>query len=65
MKIVVSETTSFVIDLDAPVLPAEPMLIDGVEQWRAWCRHCDKWHMHGSVTGRNSAGSSRLLLVPK
>lgn len=47
MKLVISNTPPYFLNLDAPTLPAEPVTIDGVEMWRIWCKHCQEWHCHG------------------
>jgi hypothetical protein len=55
MKIVISNTPPYFLDLDAPTVAAEPVPIDGVEQWRMWCGHCNKWHIHGPGEGHRIA----------
>ena len=35
------------VSLDATVLPAEEIVVEGVTRWRAWCRHYEAWHYHG------------------
>jgi hypothetical protein len=53
MKIPISEVA--LIDLDAPVLPAYEVVVDGVKHWVVWCRHCREWHRHGSAEGYRDA----------
>lgn len=43
------------VDLDAPVLAAEEVLVEGRRLWRVWCRHCDAWHYHGPMEGHRIA----------
>ena len=39
MKLLISDTPPYFLDLDAPTLPAEPVTDDdGVEIWRVWCK---------------------------
>ena len=53
MKVPISE--SALIDLEAPVLPAYEVLVDGVTHWVVWCRHCSEWHRHGPAEGHREA----------
>ncbi len=53
MKVPISE--SALIDLDAPVLPAYEILVDGVQHWMVWCKHCRTWHRHGAAEGHREA----------
>ena len=53
MKVPISE--SALIDLDAPVLPAYEVLVDGVTHWVVWCKHCRDWHRHGPAEGHREA----------
>jgi hypothetical protein len=53
MKVPISERQ--VIDLDAPVLPAYEVVVDGVTYWVVWCRHCGEWHRHGPIEGHREA----------
>lgn len=52
MKIVISETPPYFIDLAAPTVPAyEHRADDGLIVWGMWCDHCDEWHWHGPGDG--------------
>ena len=53
MKVPISE--SALIDLDAPVLSAYEVVVDGVTYWVVWCRHCGAWHRHGPTEGHREA----------
>jgi hypothetical protein len=41
-----------VISLDAPVLPAYTVVLNGTTRWHVWCKHCGEWHTHGAAEGR-------------
>ena len=56
MKIVVSETPPYFLDLDAPTLAAEPVTVHGRAMWQVWCRHCEEWHHHGPGEGHRFDG---------
>ncbi len=43
------------LDLDAPVLSAHEVLVDGRVLWRVWCKHCDAYHYHGPAEGHRIA----------
>jgi hypothetical protein len=43
------------VDLDAPVLSAYEVVVDGVTHWVVWCEHCRKWHHHGAAEGHREA----------
>ena len=53
MKVPISEFA--VIDLEAPVLSAYEVVIDGVTHWVVWCVHCGEWHKHGPAEGHREA----------
>ena len=53
MKVPISATA--LIDLEAPVLPAYEVLVDGVTHWVVWCKHCGEWHRHGAAEGHREA----------
>ena len=44
-----------VIDVDAPVLPAYAVNLDGIIRWRVWCKHCHAWHYHGPMEGHRES----------
>jgi hypothetical protein len=52
MKVPISEF--HLIDLDAPVLPAYEVEIDGLH-WLVWCKYCQTWHKHGAAEGHREA----------
>ena len=54
MKIVVSETPPYFIDLDAPTLRAYEIEIGGMKIWRVWC-YCDRWMTAALETGHRIA----------
>ncbi len=43
------------LDLDAPVLSAYEVLVDGRVLWRVWCKHCGEYHYHGPAEGHRIA----------
>ena len=56
MKIVISDTPPYFLDLDAPTLPAHEHTDDDSQvMWGVWCRHCDQWHWHGPGEGHRLA----------
>jgi hypothetical protein len=55
MKIVVSEMPPYFVDLDAPVLGATEVTVDGRVLWRVWCKHCGHHHYHGPAEGHREA----------
>lgn len=50
-KVVISELPPFFLDLDAPMLAAEAIEVDGRILWRVWCSHCADHHWHGPGEG--------------
>jgi hypothetical protein len=48
LKIPIS--SSAVIDLDAPTIPAYEVSEQPV-RWVVWCRHCRDWHSHAPAEG--------------
>src|SRR5687768_17076675 len=55
VKIVISETPPYFIDLNAPTLSAYELIVGGMKFWRVWCCHCDRWHDHGAGNGHRIA----------
>ncbi len=56
MKLVISNTPPYYLNLDAPTLPAhEHTDATGRTLWRVWCRHCATWHQHGPGEGHREA----------
>jgi hypothetical protein len=55
VKIVISETPPYFIDLDALTLSAYELIVGGMKFWRVWCCHCDRWHDHGAGNGHRIA----------
>jgi hypothetical protein len=53
MKIPIADCS--LIDLDARVLPAYEVILDGEAKWIVWCKHCRQWHCHGSAEGHREA----------
>jgi hypothetical protein len=53
MKVPISDYA--LIDLDVPVLPAFEAVVKGITHWVVWCKHCEKWHWHGSAEGHREA----------
>jgi len=54
VKVPISE--HFVIDLDAPTLPAFAHVdSDGRVLWSVWCSHCQQQHWHGPGEGHRIA----------
>jgi hypothetical protein len=53
MKVPISEFD--VIDLDAPVLSAYEVVVNGAVRWIVWCKHCMDWHNHGPAEGHREA----------
>jgi len=45
----------FLLDLDAPVLTAEPIKTKHGKRWRVWCEHCGVHHLHGVGEGHREA----------
>ena len=43
------------LDIDCPVLLAEPT---GYGQWRVWCPFCQHYHVHGMTEGHRTAHCS-------
>ena len=54
-KIIVGDTPPSFVDLDARVLGATPMTVDGRALWRVWCKHCERHHWHGPSEGHREA----------
>ena len=55
MKILVSDTPPYFIDVSAPALGAEEVTVDGRVLWRVWCKHCGHYHYHGPAEGHREA----------
>lgn len=55
MKIVISDTPPYFLNLDAPTFPAVEAAEAGRTVWRVWCRHCETWHVHGPGEGHREA----------
>jgi hypothetical protein len=55
MKIVISDTPPYFLNLDAPTLAAESVMHQGELHWRVWCDHCGKHHYHGPGEGHRLA----------
>ncbi len=43
------------LDLDAPVLPAHEVVVDGRVLLRVWCKHCGEYHYRGPAEGHRIA----------
>ena len=57
MKVPISDYLC--LDLDAPVLPAEQVEVDGRILWRVWYKHCEEYHYHGPAPGHRIAHCQR------
>lgn len=55
MKIVISDSPPYFLDLDAPTLAAEEVAIEGAIVWRVWCWYCRCHHLHGPGEGHREA----------
>ena len=53
MKVPISDHA--VINLDAPVLSAYEVVLDGSTHWVVWCEHCGEWHKHEAAEGHSEA----------
>ncbi len=58
MKILISQTPPHFIDVEAPVLGATEVTVNGRTLWRIWCRHCKRHHWHGPGEGHREAHCS-------
>jgi hypothetical protein len=54
-KIVISDWPPYLLDLDAPTLPAYAVQVDSFTVWKVWCAPCDTWHEHGPGDGHREA----------
>ena len=52
----ISDTPPYLLNLDAPTIPAEPIINDdGVVMCRVWCKRSQEWHHHGPGDGHREA----------
>ena len=55
MKLVISDTPPYFIDVAAPVIGCDELVIDGQVVWRFRCKHCGHDHFHGPGDGHREA----------
>ena len=65
MKLLISGSLLYFLDLDAPTVPAYERRYPVTDRllWTVWCKHCERWHWHGPGEGVESQRRCRFVML--